>query len=107
MPGANTAGAATDSTHEHVREEGATPMKNPRSTAENIRPILQAMERSIESARRRRLNQHDTPAIGTPAAVTHREPAAVVPENGDALRRKARPKRPTSFLAPEYRTGTL
>ncbi len=81
-------------------------MKNPSNTAENIRPILQAMERSIESARRRRLNQHDTPAIGAPA-VTHREPAAVVPENGDALRRKARPKRPSPILATEYRTGTL
>lgn len=80
-------------------------MKTPRTTAENIRPILQAMERSIESARRRRLNQHEPATIGTPA-IPPREP--LVPEAAtDAHRRKARPKRPSPLVANEYRPGTL
>jgi hypothetical protein len=64
-------------------------MSNPRSTAERMRPILQAMERSIESARRRRLHE---PAI---APVARPQPA---PEPKERIavqspRQKARPKR--------------
>ena len=63
-------------------------MKNSRSTADRMRPILQAMERSIETARRRRLHDTDSPAQPRPAAVAQ-------PDNGDQPRRKARPKRAT------------
>jgi hypothetical protein len=64
-------------------------MSNPRSTAERMRPILQAMERSIESARRRRLHEPVT------APVTRQAPA---PEPRERIavqspRQKARPKR--------------
>ncbi len=68
-------------------------MKTSRSTAERMRPILQAMERSIETARRRRLNDTDRVADPQP-----RPPLAVEPrDNGDHKlpRRKARPKRST------------
>ena len=65
-------------------------MKTSRSTAERIRPILQAMERSIESARRRRLNESESPPEPRPA------PADPLEHDGAALpRRKARPKRST------------
>ncbi|MCI0365264.1 MAG: hypothetical protein L0219_15440 [Phycisphaerales bacterium] len=46
-------------------------MDNQRSASERVRPILQAMERSIESARRSRVKQPaapTTPAAATPAA---------------------------------------
>ena len=64
-------------------------MKNSRSTADRIRPILQAMERSIESARRRRLNELGAPPVS--GSVEPEEPAA--PDTGEVPRRKARPKR--------------
>ena len=41
-------------------------MKNTRTTAEQIRPIIQAMERSIESARRRRLHGTGDTGATTP-----------------------------------------
>ena len=65
-------------------------MKTSRSTAERIRPILQAMERSIETARRRRLDDTDDQPKPRPVRVDHHH----VP-NGDTEipRRKARPKR--------------
>jgi len=71
-------------------------MKTSRSTAERIRPILQAMERSIESARLRRLNKsHD------PTATRALEPGQPLSEDGQRPRRKARPKRP-SPIPPHY-----
>jgi hypothetical protein len=81
-------------------------MKNSRSTAERIRPILQAMERSIESARRRRLNQTETP---TPPRPVPAEP--LDPTNEALPRRKARPKRSTPglrrFGGSEYRAEAV
>ena len=79
-------------------------MKNPRSTAERIRPILEAMERSIDTARRRRLHETDTPVQERPTALdTH----ANADGDGEMPRRKARPKRATPTLRhpghPEYR----
>jgi hypothetical protein len=81
-------------------------MKNARSTAERIRPILQAMERSIETARRRRLHQTDRPAAPRPLPVESLDPTH------DALpRRKARPKRSTPglrrFDGSEYRAEAV
>lgn len=63
-------------------------MTTTRSTAERIRPILQAMERSIESARRRRLHDGSSPTPPPPAALPEQGPVG-----DDAPRRKARPKR--------------
>lgn len=78
-------------------------MKSSRSTAERIRPILQAMERSIDSARRRRLDVAGSSASIRPVA--SQDPAVYGP---DLPRRKARPKRSAtpmqSFDAPGYRT---
>ncbi|MCH7798988.1 MAG: hypothetical protein IID28_11180 [Planctomycetes bacterium] len=81
-------------------------MKNPRSTAERIRPILEAMERSIDTARRRRLHETDTPVQERPKAIdTHAN--ANANGDGEMPRRKARPKRATPTLRhpghPEYR----
>ncbi len=71
-------------------------MKTSRSTAERIRPILEAMERSIESARLRRLHKsHD------PTATRTQEPGQPLSEDGQRPRRKARPKRPSPML-PRY-----
>lgn len=72
-------------------------MEKPRPAAERVRPILQAMERSIDAARRRRLH--------TGAAVEEDEaPVPVAPEPSQSLRLgepgsrlKARPKRPSAF----------
>jgi hypothetical protein len=58
-------------------------MDNPRNAAQKIRPILQAMERSIDSARRRRTNEPEPlpgsggMAMNTPAAI----PSAAAPVN--------------------------
>lgn len=81
-------------------------MKTSRSTAERIRPILQAMERSIESARHRRLHESDSPPEPRPAPVNPQE------HRGDTLpRRKARPKRstpvPRQFDGTEYRAEAV
>ncbi len=78
-------------------------MKNSRSTAERVRPILAAMERSIETARRRRLHEVETPAQPRPAVAEVRE-SNDHPQ--DLPRRKARPKRPAPLAldgGPEYR----
>ncbi len=78
-------------------------MKNPRTTAEQIRPIIQAMERSIESARRRRL--HTT--VPTPVEPT--SPHFVNDGPSDRPRQKARPKRDGKLGRPfngsEYRAA--
>ncbi len=81
-------------------------MKTSRSTAERIRPILQAMERSIESARHRRLHETESPPEPRPVPADPRE------HRGDALpRRKARPKRSTpatrQFDGTEYRAEAV
>lgn len=71
-------------------------MDKSRAAAERVRPILQAMERSIDSARRRRL--HETPDADPASQAQHPDPTG----NGDsAPRTKARPKRPSSFLKPD------
>jgi len=82
-------------------------MDKNRPAADRIRPILEAMERSIDSARRKRCNtnngapdDHDTPN-------TNRKPNQQ-PENGKDAQRpaggddapprlKARPKRPMNL----------
>ena len=68
-------------------------MDNVRSAAERVRPILRAMERSIDSARRKRLQETKDEETGTETVAP--EPS----ENGEpAVRLKARPKRPSSLL---------
>ena len=67
-------------------------MKNARTTADQIRPILEAMERSIESARRRRLHHAETPPP-PPRPTGRLEPS----DTTDPPRQKARPKRGTTF----------
>ena len=78
-------------------------MKTSRATAERIRPILQAMERSIESARRRRLD-----VTGSRAGVRSVEAQDQAVCGEDLPRRKARPKRCAapmqSYDTSEYRT---
>ena len=80
-------------------------MKNTRSTAEHIRPILQAMERSIESARRRRLHE------SSPSTPEVRPASQRDAERGDRPRQKARPKRSAAperhFDGSEYRAPAL
>ena len=81
-------------------------MKTSRSTAERMRPILQAMERSIDAARRRRLHESESPPEPRPVPVDPRQ------QGNDALpRRKARPKRSTPVLrqfdGSEYRAEAI
>ncbi len=68
-------------------------MKNSRTTAERMRPILQAMERSIDAARQQRLHNVDGPAQPRPLAVDRHGAG-----DGEIPRRKARPKRATPQL---------
>ena len=67
-------------------------MDQSRSAAERIRPILQAMERSIEMARRQRLHDSQGPATRGPS-----EPLEMTSEK-PAPRLKARPKRTPPFM---------
>ncbi len=87
-------------------------MEKSRETTERIRPILEAMERSIDSARRKRL--HAThPASPAPASIppatTQAVPTNEQPDDSQEpyYRRKARPKRPSGVLGrfddPNYR----
>ncbi|MHC4947566.1 MAG: hypothetical protein ACYTG1_04805 [Planctomycetota bacterium] len=67
-------------------------MSQSRAAAEKVRPILRAMEQSIDAARRRRVDRTETPSS-----------AAVPGRMADASRPtpfplKARPKRPTTFV---------
>ena len=71
-------------------------MKSTRSTAENIRPIIQAMERSIESARRRRLHHTDEPPTAT--RTEHQQQPVSDASSTMPARRKARPKRPSPMI---------
>ncbi len=81
-------------------------MKNSRTTAERMRPILEAMERSIDAARQQRLHGIDGPARPRPLAV---EPHTA--DNGEIPRRKARPKRAAPQLlhpgGSEYRAEAI
>lgn len=79
-------------------------MDKSKAKLDRVRPILQAMERSIDAARKRR-TADDAPAEETPGpeetAETPRPPAAV-PGTGavdpeTATRMRARPKRPRGF----------
>ena len=71
-------------------------MKTTRTTADRVRPILQAMERSVEAARRRRL--HDTDDQPRPRPVPVEHAATTINGDTDLPRRKARPKRSTPDL---------
>ena len=87
-------------------------MKTSRSTAERMRPILEAMERSIDAARRRRLHETETPAQHRPMALDgHANANANLNGDGEMPRRKARPKRATPTLRhpghPEYRAKAI
>lgn len=86
-------------------------MDKSRETSEKIRPILEAMERSIDSARRKRLHTAH-PASPTPTSIPPTRPAAPINEQSSDTeqpyyRQKARPKRPSGVLGrfddPNYR----
>jgi hypothetical protein len=71
-------------------------MEKSRPAADRVRPILQAMERSIDAARRRRLHagaveEEDAPA---PAVPDTSQPLRI---GEPGARLKARPKRPSAF----------
>lgn len=69
-------------------------MEKSRPAAERIRPFLQAMERSIDLARQRRL--HTAPGRGDEPGQPANEETGQDPEQTDPpIRRKARPKRPS------------
>ncbi len=51
-------------------------MEKSRATADRVRPILQAMERSIETARRRRLHGSHPPAQAPPTFQPQFQPQA-------------------------------
>ncbi len=70
-------------------------MDKNRPAADKVRPILEAMERSIDSARARRLHGSGAPPVVSALA----EPRPTAPLVGDGpLRLKARPKRPSVLL---------
>ena len=81
-------------------------MKISRSTAERVRPILQAMERTINAARKQRRHGIDGPAQPSPLAVDPHTAG-----DGEIPRRKARPKRATPQLlhpgGSEYRAEAV
>ena len=70
-------------------------MQNSMPASERVRPILQAMERSISEARQRRLQGspcEEEPVIPTPAPIENDDQ-----KTGQPPRLKARPKRATPF----------
>ena len=85
-------------------------MDKSREISEKIRPILEAMERSIDSARRKRL-QTAHPASPAPTIPPTRPASPINEQPSDAqapyYRQKARPKRPSGVLGrfddPNYR----
>ena len=81
-------------------------MKNSRTTVERMRPVLQAMERSIDAARQKRLHDVDGPVQPRPLAVDQHTVG-----DGEIPRRKARPKRATPQLrhpgGTEYRAEAI
>ncbi len=79
-----------------------------KNAADRVRPILEAMERSIDSARRRRLGDHSQPTQhrtvtegNTPATPTNNEPVAI-PSEQNPQRLKAKPKRPSPGFGGSY-----
>ena len=75
-------------------------MDNARPVADRVRHILQAMERSIDAARQRRLyagepqHNEEEDQVGPPPS----EPREMLgTESSDPPRLKARPKRPSPF----------
>jgi hypothetical protein len=71
-------------------------MNKNRPAADRVRPILEAMERSIETARQRRL---DTSGASAPAPAAPAQSRPTLPMAGDGrFRLKARPKRPGVLL---------
>ena len=81
-------------------------MKNSITTVERIRPILQAMDRSIDAARQQRLHNGDGPVQPRPLAVDRHDAG-----DAEIPRRKARPKRATPQLlqrgGSEYRAEAI
>jgi len=72
-------------------------MDKSRPAADRVRPILFAMERSIDAARKRRLNQ-DEPDEREPVVPISPENKVIPPVAGATPRLKARPKRPTPMV---------
>ena len=80
-------------------------MKASRTTADRVRPVLQAMERSIEAARHRRLHASDGAVKPRPTPIEHNTVG-----DEDLPRRKARPKRATPmrpYESSEYRAEAV
>jgi hypothetical protein len=82
-------------------------MDTTRHTADRVRPILQAMERSIDAARQQRLRASGRPSqISAEPVPSIAPPASQVPAPIDtgstsaAPRLKARPKRSLTSYAP-------
>ena len=101
-------------------------MEKSRVTADRVRPILQAMERSIDSARRRRLHGSAPQSPSQPLSPSQQappmyqppvqrgngqpphQPVPTIPQEGGLTdsdlndesvpRRKARPKRPSPMM---------
>lgn len=68
-----------------------------RNAADRVRHILQAMERSIVTARKRRLNE-DQETQGTPGERSETpKPPLQDGEERPVTRLRARPKRPSTF----------
>lgn len=87
-------------------------MDRTRNTADRVRPFLQAMEQSIDAARRKRTAQNDTPAPAegglTPSAPVQNpttENSATIGHDESTPRLKARPKRDSSVILPNPDSG--
>jgi hypothetical protein len=79
-------------------------MDKPRPAAERVRPILQAMERSIDAARRQRLHVTGEEEKDKEEDVVQPAESESRPTNGEPPQRlKARPKRSGHF--PERGSG--
>lgn len=66
------------------------------NAADRVRPILQAMEKSIDSARQRRTQapgSYPRPVSSAPPVMVARVSADLHPQPQPSLRLKARPKR--------------
>jgi hypothetical protein len=89
-------------------------MNDSNRAADRVRPFLQAMERSIDAARQRRLNgglEPTEPApVMTPTSPPANEPSTEpsTEPSGEPPRLRARPKRPSYPVfgrdEPEYRS---
>jgi hypothetical protein len=73
-------------------------MEQSRPAAERVRPVLLAMERSINAARQRRLHENEPESVetDTPAPLKHTAP---IGESDTPARLRAKPKRPSAFPA--------